>query len=47
MESNNELIEINIKNRKCYYIDDIISINDLNFSNILLNEKSYKNTFYL
>ena len=41
MASNNELKEIGIK--KCtFYFDDIISISDLNFDNVLLDEKSYK-----
>ena len=43
MESNGELIEINIKNHTCYYFDDIIKIEDVDFDNILLDEKSYKN----
>ena len=37
MESNDELKEIDIKYRMCYYADDIIKI-DLN--NILIDEKS-------
>ena len=28
----------------CYYFDDIINIEDFEFRNILLDEKSYKNT---
>ena len=43
MESNGELKEINIKNHTCYYFDDIIKIEDVDFDNILLDEKSYKN----
>ena len=27
----------------CYYFDDVIKIEDFNFDNILLDEKSYKN----
>ena len=42
-ESNNELKEINIKNRICYYFDDIININDLDLDNISVDEKSCKN----
>ena len=39
--------KINIKNRTCYYFDDIIKIEDLNLHNILIDEKSYKNiSFY-
>ena len=33
--------EIDIKNRTCYYFDDIININDLDLDNISLDEKSY------
>ena len=29
MNSNNELKEIDLKNRTCYYFDDIIKIQDL------------------
>ena len=39
----NNLKEINIKNHTCYYFDDVIKIEDLDFDNILLDEKSYKN----
>ena len=42
MDSNNQLKEIDTKNRLCY--DDIIVINDLDLPHILLNEKSYKQT---
>ena len=42
MESN-DLKEIDIKNRICYYFDDIIKIEDFDFDSILINEKSYKN----
>ena len=43
MESNDELKEIDIKNRTCYYFDDIIKIEDFNLDTILTDEKSYKN----
>ena len=43
MESKNELKEIDIKNRVCYYFDDIINTTKNNFSNILLDKKLYKN----
>ena len=39
-----ELKEIDIKNRTCYYLDDIIKIEDLNLDNILIDEKSDENT---
>ena len=44
MESKGELKEIDIKNRTCYYFDDRDI--DTDFSNILLNEKSYKTYIY-
>ena len=43
MESNNKLKEIDIKNRTCFYFDEIIKIEDFDFHNILRNKKSYKN----
>ena len=45
MESKGELKEIDIKNRTCYYFDDRDI--DIDFSNILLNEKSYKTYIYI
>ena len=43
MDSNDELIEINIENCTRYYFDDIIKIKDFDFDNILIDEKSYDN----
>ena len=43
MESNDELTEINIKNLKCFYFDEIIKFEDFNLDNILIDEKSYGN----
>ena len=43
MENEDELKEIHIKNRTCYYFDDIIKDVDIYFSDILLDEKLYKN----
>ena len=43
MESKDELKEIDIKNRTCYYFDDIIKDVDIYFSDILLDEKLYEN----
>ena len=43
MKSKNKLKEIDIKNRVCYYFDDIINGSKINFSNILLNKKLYEN----
>ena len=45
VESKNELKEIDIKNCKCYYFDDIMRVIDINFDNILLDEKLYKNSY--
>ena len=51
MESNDEfnidikrniVIEIDIKNRTRYYFDDVVRVEDLDFDDILLEEKSYK-----
>ena len=43
MKSNDELKEIDLKSRTCYYFDDIIKIEDFDFDNILIDEKSYGN----
>ena len=43
MDSKNELKEIDIKNRICYYFIEIIKIEDFNLDNILIDEKSYQN----
>ena len=40
MDSKDELKEICIKNRTCYYFDDIIKIEDFDLDNILIDEKS-------
>ena len=32
-----------IKNRTFYYFDEMIKIEDFDFDNVLLDEKSYKN----
>ena len=40
MESNNELKENVIKNRTCYYFDDIIKIENFNADNILIDQKT-------
>ena len=39
MERKDELKEINIKNRTCYYFDDIITNIDIYSADILLDEK--------
>ena len=38
------LNELSIKNRKGYYFDDMIKIEDFDLDNIFLDEKSYENT---
>ena len=43
MDSKDELEEIDIKKRTCYYFGDIMRILNIDFNNILLDEKSYKN----
>ena len=40
---NNELKKVCIKNRTCYYFDDIIKVEDFDLDNILIDEKSHKN----
>ena len=36
---NNEFKKACIKNRTCYYFDDIIKSEDFDFNNILIDEK--------
>ena len=45
--ADNNMKEINNKNRTYYYVDDLININDFDFENILLDEKSYKGIFII
>ena len=40
---NNELKKVCIKNRTCYYFNDIIKLEDFDFDNILIDEKSHEN----
>ena len=42
MESN-KLKEVDIEYHRCYYFDDIINVEDFDFDNILIDEKSYEN----
>ena len=37
---NNVYKNVRIKNRTCYYFDDIIKVKDFDFNNILIDEKS-------
>ena len=43
MERKNELKKIDIKNRTCYYLDDMTKTEDFDINNVLIDEKSYKN----
>ena len=43
MESNNKLKETVIENGTFFCFDDIMKIEDFDFSNTLINEKSYEN----
>ena len=43
MKNNDKLKEINIKDRTCYYFDDIIKFEDFDIDSILIDEKSYQN----
>ena len=43
MTSTDKLKEIDIKNHKCYYFDDLTKIEDFDLGNILIDEKSYEN----
>ena len=43
MDSKDELKETDIKNGTCYF-DDIMWVIDIDFTDILLYEKSYENT---
>ena len=45
MGNKDELKEIGIKNCTCYYFDDMIRDMDIDFENILFDEKSYKNRY--
>ena len=42
MESYDELKEIDIENRKCYYFYDIMRVVDIDFYSILLNKNHTK-----
>ena len=43
MKSKNWLKEIDVKERVCYYFDDIFNGTKINFNSILLNKKLYEN----
>ena len=40
MESKDEFLKIDIKNRMCYYFGDIMTVEDIYSSGVLLNEKN-------
>ena len=40
---NNEYQKVPIKNRTCYYFDDIITLEGFDFDNILIDQKSQEN----
>ena len=42
MDSNDEFKEIDMKNRTCYYFNDIIIVGHFDFDNILLNKSCIK-----
>ena len=41
---NNDFQKVHIKNRTCYYFDDIIKFEVFDFDNIFIDEKSYCKT---
>ena len=43
MDSTDEFKKVDIKNRTCYYFNDIIKIEDFIINDILIDERSYKN----
>ena len=40
---NNEFKKNCISNRMCYYVNDIIELEDFDFDNILIDEESHEN----
>ena len=40
---NDEIKNVRIKNRTCYYFDGIIKLEDFDLDNILIDEKSHEN----
>ena len=42
MESKDEFLKIDIKNRTCCYFDDIMTVEDIYSSGILLNKKIFQ-----
>ena len=42
---NNELKQVRIKNCACYYLDNIIKLEDFDIDNVLIDEKLRKKVF--
>ena len=42
---NNEIKTVHIKNRTRYYFDGMIKLENIDFDNILIDEKSHENIF--
>ena len=40
---NNEFKNVCVKGRTCYYLDDIIKLEDFDLDNILIDEESHEN----
>ena len=40
---NNEFKKVRIKNRTCYYFDDIIKLEDFDIDDIIIDKKLHKN----
>ena len=40
---NNQFWNVRIKNCRCYYFDDIITLQDFYFNNILIDKRSHEN----
>ena len=40
---NNEFYKVRIKNRTGYYFNDVIKLEDFDFDNVLIDNKSYEN----
>ena len=46
-ESNDKLKKINVKNRVCYYFDGIIEVENFDSDDIIFDEKSHENIFFM
>ena len=43
---NNKVKDISIKNRMCYFFNDVISIENFDVDNVKIDEKSFKKILY-